>query len=33
MEGCRETNIMWERHNDSDIEIMKKRGEGGTQQE
>lgn len=25
MEGCRETNIMWERHNDSDTEIMKKR--------
>lgn len=25
MESCRETNIMWERHNDSDTEIMKKR--------
>lgn len=25
MDGCRETNIMWKRHNDSDTEIMKKR--------
>ena len=25
MDGRRETNIMWERHNDCDTEIMKKR--------
>lgn len=23
MDGCRETNIMWGRHNDSDTEIMR----------
>lgn len=25
MDGCRKANMRWERHNDSDTEIMKKR--------